>query len=478
MRRRIAGAAATPPAAVRLRLGGDLSCRSVTARDRPGALGWRAVSAWALAAVALLTLLHLWRGDGYWEYSDGVYALTARLLLDGRALYDAVGAAQPPPIFLFGAGALAIDDTVGFLRAAVAAVQLATSALVLVAVWRLTRGRLAAVVAALAVLVAPWTLREHAQLIPETFAAPLLLAATLAIGRAGGARRGGGEGALRAGALAGALCALASAFKVAFALPALVLLLAGARGRDARLGGLAGFAGAGLLLGAAALAAFGAPLLDGVVRAQRETGLAGLRYVGGLWAQAGWNLLPLAACAALAWPFRDRLADRDLARALAATAAGALLLLATLFKSGSYLTVVVVIEPPLLCLAAAGVVAAWRSWQAAGAAGWAVAVAAAALALGIAQVGSLLADPGDPRPFTRPFAASGPGWNLSPEEVDAAVARLRACPPGLAASGPPYLAFAAGRRMPGDQPDQFILRHAPVLGELRDRADADQPRCP
>jgi hypothetical protein len=504
----------------------------VTQPDRSDALGVRAVLVWAFGAAALLVALALWQRNGYWEYSDGVYALTARLFLHGGDLYGEIAAAQPPPIFLFGAGALAIGDSAGFLRAAVAAVQLATSGLVLVAVWRLTRSRPGAVVAALVLLLAPWTLREHAQLIPETFAAPLLLGAALAAGRASGGGDGAGA-AGRAALLAGVLAALATAFKLAFVLPAILVMVVGVRGRSARVRGLAAFVGTGAVLGLASLAVFGEPLLDGAVRAQRETGLAGLSYVGGLWAQAGWNLLPLLACAALAWPLRRRLADAALARSLAAAAIGGLLLLTTLFKSGSYLTVVVAIEPPLVCLGAAGVVAAWREWRqgaagdrelgaggaaeegaaagrreagsgqktaaggaaddgaaagrraaggaagwSAGAAPWALGLAAAAILLGVVQVGSLLVAPSDPAVFTRPSADSGPGWDLSPDAVDAEVARMRACPPGVAASGPPYLAFVAERRIAGDQPDQFIVQHAPVYAAQRAVIDADRPLCP
>ena len=57
--------------------------------------------------------LAAWQGQAYWEYSDGVYSLSARQLLDGRALYEDFAAAQPPPLYLLGAAALAISDTPG-----------------------------------------------------------------------------------------------------------------------------------------------------------------------------------------------------------------------------------------------------------------------------------------------------------------------------------------------------------------------------
>jgi len=423
-------------------------------------LGVPALAAWALLAPGLLVLLHAWQGNAYWEYSDGVYALTGRLVLHGSSLYRDVAAAQPPPIYYAGAGLLGLfGDSVSGLRWGLSLVALATSSLVLACAWRLTRSRVAAVLAGVTALATPWALREHAQLVPETFAAPLMLGAALA------GARGGRGGAV----LAGVLAALAVAFKLAFVLPAAAVLLAsGRRGRA-----LMSFFAAGAVLAGAFLLAFGEPLLDGAVRAQRQTGTAALHYVGGLWAQAGWNLLPLLACAALVWPARRMLADAALLRTLAAAALGSLLLLLTLFKHGSYLTVVVAIEPPLLCLAAAGVTAAART-RATGR----LLLAGGAAVLAALQVGSLLAAPGDPRLFTRPLAASGPAWTLSPSGVDRAAAAIRACPPSDPTSGPPYLAFAAGRRIAGDQPDQFIVEHAAVLARFRAAVARDQPRCP
>ncbi len=225
--------------------------------DSRSQLGRAAVAVWALAAVAVLVLLALWQRNGYWEYSDGVYALTARLVADGHGLYDEVAGAQPPPIYLVGATVLSVSDTLTALRVALAAVELATSALVLVAVWRLTRVRGAAVVAALLALVTPWALREHAQLLPETFAAPLLLAAALAAARS------------RVVA-AGALAAMATAFKLAFALPALAILLLGVP-RGGRVRGLAGFAATGAVAAAGCAGAlWRRPRRRGGDRAARE----------------------------------------------------------------------------------------------------------------------------------------------------------------------------------------------------------------
>ncbi len=413
--------------------------------------------AWLVLSVLVLVALALWQGQSYWEYSDGVYSLSARYVLDGQSLYSDFAAAQPPPLYLAGAALLAVDDSAGAIRVAMAGCKLVVSLLVLIAVWRLTGRRDAALLAALAALVTPWALREHAQFVPETLAAPLVMGAALVAGR-------------RATTLlAGALGALAAALKLALLLPALAIVLAA---RDVRRG-LIGFAATGTVLAVGSLALFGGDLWTNVIHAQSQAGTASLTYVGGLWAQAGWNVLGLLVLAALAWPGRARLRDPDLARSLLVAAVGSLALLATLLKSGSYLTAMIVVEPPLVCLAACGVVAALQ----AGAARARAIVAALAVALTAAQVASLLVAPADPKLFTRPLAASGPSRTFSDAQVDAAVRAIRACPPGATYAGPPYLAFVAGRDAAGGQPDPFIIHAAPALQEFRSRADADPRIC-
>ncbi|MBW3653356.1 MAG: hypothetical protein KY433_07125 [Actinobacteria bacterium] len=416
--------------------------------------------AWAALSILVLVALALWQGQSYWEYSDGVYALSARYVLDGRSPYSDFAAAQPPSLFYVGAAVLAIDDSATAVRVAMAVCKAAVSLLVLIAVWRLTRRRDAALLAALASLVTPWALREHAQLLPETLAAPLIMGAALAAGRRTTA------------ALGGVLGAVAVTFKLALVLPALAIVLLGRHVRR----GLVGFAAAGAVLAIAFLALFGTPLWTNVVRAQTQAGYASLQYVAGLWAQAGWNVLALLVLAALAWPQRDRLHDRDLARSLLAASVGSLLLLATLLKNGSYLTAMIVVEPPLVCLAACGVVSALRRQPGAPRTRARIVVALAS-ALVAAQVGSLLVAPDDPALFTRPLSAAGPARTLSDAEVGAAARTIAACPPGSTYAGPPYLAFVAGRDVAGLQPDQFIIHAAPVLDRFRMRADADASIC-
>src|SRR5215467_13155394 len=101
----------------------------------------RRVGPWllfALGAVLLLVLLAVWQRNGYWEYSDGVYADSARELLHGRDLYSQMGGAQPPSVYLVGALLLWFHDGLASVRAGMALFDLATAALVVVAVWRLT----------------------------------------------------------------------------------------------------------------------------------------------------------------------------------------------------------------------------------------------------------------------------------------------------------------------------------------------------
>ena len=83
-----------------------------------------ALAAGTLLGALVLVVLHAWRGIEYWNYSEGVYALTSRLFLDGHGLYGHTVAAQPPWQFLFGAAALALDDSLTFLRLAVGLAQL------------------------------------------------------------------------------------------------------------------------------------------------------------------------------------------------------------------------------------------------------------------------------------------------------------------------------------------------------------------
>ncbi len=418
---------------------------------------------WIGLSAVVLVGLAAWQGHAYWEYSDGVYSLSARQVLAGRSLYRDFAAAQPPSLYYAAAGALSIDDSPGAIRVAMALCEAVTSLLVLTAVRRLTGMPRAALLAGLVSFVTPWALREHAQLLPETVAAPLILGAALA-----GSRR-------RTSAVGGALGAASASFKLAFIVPALAIALLS---RDARRG-VSGFAAAGGILAVLFVGIFRGPLLTDTIRAQAQTGHASLPYLLGLWSQAAWNVLPLLILAGIAWLRRREIADPDLARSVVAASVGSLLLLATLLKHGSYLTVMVVAEPPLLCLGAAGVALTLRRRPAAPAtkSRWGDGAMLAAVAVGAAQAVSLIIVPAHPTIFTRPFAASDPGRTLSSATVETWVADIRRCPEGAAYPGPPYLAFLADRRVAGGEPDPFMIQHAPVLARFRRAASNDPSIC-
>ena len=159
-------------------------------------------------------------------------------------------------------------------------------------------------------------------------------------------------------------------------------------------------------------------------------------------------------------------------------ALGSLAVFVSIVKYGTYINLAVVAEPPLLALGAAGASWAWdareelarrsRNWIRAG---------VAVVALGALQALTLVAVPSDPFLFTRPLAPGDGGWALSPAGVDREVARADRCPPGSAYSGDPYLAFVAGRRMPGGQGDTFIITADGNTNFLA-RAEAERPGCP
>jgi len=416
---------------------------------------------WLGACAVVLIALDAWQRRAYVDYSDGVYALSAHLLLHGHTPYKDFAAAQMPLLYYAGAGMLALGDSIDALRRSMALVDLVLAALTLVAVYRLTGRRLAAALGGVASLIVPWALLEHAQLLPETFAAPLLVASMLAASRR------------RTSWLAGLAGAVAAFFKVAFLVPS-AAIVATAASPLAAAGGLLGTLAGGAV---ASLLVFGSGFWHEAFQAQAQSGLHSVHYTAGLWVQAAWNLLPLGVPAVIAARKRAAARDETLCRVVIAGSLGSLLLLLSLLKQGSYLDVLVVIEPPLLILAVCG----WTwilSERTTDARRRNVIVSAIALALGVIQVGSLLSSPTDPALFGRPFAASPPSWVLTTGQVDREVVLIKRCPATIAYSGPPYLALAADRRVPGNQPDQFIIGHAAADRRFLIAAARDQPRCP
>ncbi len=446
----------------------------------------RAVAmAYVLIGTPLAGALLAWWGRAYWSYSDGVYLLTARMLDAG--LYSDVLAAQPPPLFWFGAAVLAIADSVVAVRGALALLALATGWLVALCVWRLTASRAGAAVAGVAALATPWRLHESLTLTPESLAAPLLLAAALL-----------GAGSPRRGAIGGVAAGLAACTKVAFALPAAALAL----GVAARVRFAASATLTAVALAALSLVLYGGALIENVLTAQAQTGVRGIAVVAPLFVQAAWNLGPLLVPAALAWRLRARLRDAALLRALGALLLGELALLPTVFKQGTSLNLIAVVEPAAVALAASAVTLLVA--EATGRPGdrrpradqpratgrgrrarhlfkprrLALAAVAACGTLVVAQSLSLVLSPADPGLFARPLSDLAYERQLSGAQVDAAVQRARGCPPGAPYSGPPYLAFVAKRPPPGGQPDGFILQRAETHAEQRAAAAADGPRCP
>jgi hypothetical protein len=398
------------------------------------------------------------------NYAEGVYLFSSRLIVDGHVPYRDFVAAHPPLLFYAGAAVLALSDTVDAIRVALSLVTLATGALVAVTVLRLTGSRAGGVAAGLVALLTPWSLHEHATLTPETFGAPLLLGAALLAARP------------RTAIPAGLVAAVAIGFKWPFILPGLLIVLAVRPRRRYLVGLLGGFA-AGVLL---AFALFGADrLYEQLVVAQQDVGWHSLRETGGLLAQAAWNLLPLLVPAAAGVALGRHARDAALWRTLLAVAAGSLVLVLTVTKTGTYLNTVALTEPPLVALGACGVVWLARLAPGRSRAVARVAVAAAAL-LGVAQVASFLAAPASARPglFVRPSSAPAHGWPADAATLERSVRTARACPPERPSSGQPFEAFAAHRRMPGDEPDQFLRAMTPVGAAAAREAAADRPPCP
>ena len=149
------------------------------------------------------------------------------------------------------------------------------------------------------------------------------------------------------------------------------------------------------------------------------------------------------------------------------------MLVGTITKTGTYLNSIVLLEPPLVALAAAGVVWLLRE----GRPRWGIAAVAAALLLVCVQAASFVAGPDDPGLFLRPFSARGHVWTNA-DATARAVAAARRCPKGVAYSGQPFIAFVARRRMPGGEPDQFLMAKSPVASRAAAKAAAEPQRCP
>jgi hypothetical protein len=415
-----------------------------------------ALAVGTLLGAVVLVVLHFHRGIEYWNYSEGVYAYTSRLLLDGDDLYGHVVVAQPPWQFVFGAGTLAIHDALTFLRMVVGLAQLGAGVLAAVAVWRLTENPWATAAAPALSLLTPWALHEHGALTPELLAPAVLLGAALLASRP------------RTAAAAGALAAVAPFIKWPYALPLIAIVLFSAAPKRAA-------AGAAIAVAVQALAftlLFGFGLWDDTVLAQLSSGRRGLDTLKGVWGQALWSSIGLVALAAIAWWRRAAARDAAQLKVLVALAVAMLATLITTTKEGTSLNVLVPIEAALLPLALTGAVMVPKRPLA-------IAGVAALFVFTFAASASLLASPDTRSPFLFPTSERN-AWGRTGSDavVRAEVAKAGACPPGVPYGGPPFLAFLADRPMPDDQPDQFLPSRSTALKDVQARIDAVQPRCP
>jgi hypothetical protein len=412
-----------------------------------------------VVSVVIAAAEHLLRGNAYWDYSEGVYLFTSRLLLHGGDLYGTTVAAQPPPLFLLGAGLLAIDDSLGWIRAAIGAVQVGTALLAATVAWRLVGSRPAAVAAAALTLLTPWAVHEYGSLLPEMIVSPLLLGGILL------ARE------RRLAPHLGVVAALLATMKLSYALPAIALVAVSADWRRAARWAVATAA----IAAALSLVVFGTGVWRDTVVAQVESGHVGLKAVAGEWSQVAWHLVGLMAAAILAFVYRHRARDRRTLLVAATVAFATLATLLSLWKRGTSLNSVVPAEATLVPLAVAGV-----AWAISARRRGVAAIGALGVGFAVAQGLSLIVTPiiRGPHLFLRPASTPSYGVTMTRDEVDAAVAVARRCPPGVPYSGTPFIAFVARRPMPADQPDYYLPGIAPVLSDARDAIAADKTRCP
>lgn len=420
----------------------------------------------AVVGLVVLVAVHLLLLHTYWDYSEGVYALSSRLMLHGSDLYGQMVGAQPPGVFLTGAGLLAVHDSLEWLRFAIALLQLGAGLLAAQIVYRVTGHRLAAVLTPAAMLLTPWAVHEHGALTPELVALPVMLGATLlSVDR----RRAGP---------AGVLCGVLVLIKLPFVIPAVALVMLSVDRRRTAV-----WAAATLILGlAATMVLGGSGFWRDVVTAQTHTGVRSLGLLKGFWAQAGWNVLGLMVGAGVAVVARARARDRPMLDTTIALALANVITFLTNFKVGTGLNVTVPVEASLVPLAAIGTVFAIRAAHEPERApvqgpgrrrrGSLLATACTAGAVFVlAQSISLIASPHNPIPFLRAFSA--PAWEITmtSQQVKASVAAARACPPGAPYGGAPLIAMIAIRLPPAGQPDGFLPLHsttlAPVAAQIR-----------
>jgi hypothetical protein len=266
------------------------------------------------------------------------------------------------------------------------------------------------------------------------------------------------------------LCGLLPLIKVPFVIPAVVIVALSTDWRRAALWAVT-VAVVGLAL---TWVLGGEGFWRDAVYAQTQSGSRTLGALKGFWAQALWNVVGLLVASAIAVWLRVRAVDRRMLRMLIGLAAAMIVTFLTNFKEGTGLNITVPVEAVLVPLAVTGTVFGLRSRRGRVLGG----VCALAWLFTLAQSVSLMTSPKHPQPFLR--AGSANAWYelMSESELRAGVSAARRCPDGIPYSGPPLIAFAAGRPMPGDQPDAFIIGHARTLHAFLARVDAVTTRCP
>jgi hypothetical protein len=294
------------------------------------------IAGFVLGLAALLAV-HFALLHSYWDYSEGVYALSAHQMLHGAALYSGFAGAQPPGVFLVGVVLLAIHDSLEWLRFAVALLQLGAGLLAGLIVLRVTGSWAGAALAPAAMLLTPWAVHEHGALTPEVVALPVLIGAALLAGSS--PARGFYEGDWRA-PTTGVLCGLLVLIKYPYAIPALTIVAMSSQWRRVLVWGLATVA---VGLGLTWLLA-GASFWRDTVTAQTEAGSRSLGVLKGYWAQSGWNVLGLLVCAAIAVRRRALAHDEWLLYTSLALAVAMIVTFLTNFKVGTGLNITVPVE--------------------------------------------------------------------------------------------------------------------------------------
>jgi hypothetical protein len=414
-----------------------------------------------LAGLGTMIAVHLLLLHTYWDYSEGVYALSAHEILHGADLYGTIVGAQPPGVFLVGAALEAIHSGVEFLRFGVGLLQVIAGLISAAIVARISTSRMAATAAAALTLLTPWAVHEHGALTPELVALPVMLGAAFLAARPG---RGAAMGT-------GLLCGLLVLVKYPLAIPALVLVaVARDRWRTA--------ATAGLTLGAGLAVSWGLAgngYWTDTVIAQMHSGSRSVHALSGFWAQAGWNVIGLLVPALVAVALWRRAADRRQLLVAGTLAAANLVTFLSNVKQGTGLNIAVPVEASLVPLALCGATFALREFSARRAL---AVLCLAGIAFTLAQSASLIASPSNAIPFERAFSA--PAWEiaLTAPEFQDLVANARRCPPGEPYGGPPLAALAAGRELPAGQADEFLPTHSPTLAAVARQIAAVHPVCP